>query len=56
MDNGCCYYSKKKVVPITVTTQVIAPTIEPNEKPYGYIKLHAGKMLCLFVDRILSSN
>lgn len=44
MGSGCCKTKDHPPVPVTITTsQVPVPETKPLEKPYGYIRLHAGK-------------
>jgi len=55
----CC--SKPKVAPVvplvnaSVTTQPVIPGIEKKNKPYGYIRLFAGKchVLVLFLLNLI---
>lgn len=60
MGNGCCC-CRKKVVPLlpvpTVTeTELVEPKVVPKDKPYGYVRLYAGKICATVIYYILFLN
>jgi hypothetical protein len=59
MGNGCFLCPKKiapRPIPVVIPTVTTVPTIVPKEKPFGYVKLYAGKHFLIFDYYILSFN